>query len=87
MHDPAQVTVNRGVLVGVSGPEVCNACTVRTRGLEMTGLPGGPQFEGSPGCPPKITRKSYNPTTDAFGPSRGLVSATFALAFTPGPDR
>ena len=38
------------------------------------------------GCAPKVTRQSYNQVSP-FTPARGLVSAAFAIMFTPGPDK
>ena len=37
---------------------------------------------GEEGCHPRLSRVSYTE-----GPSYGLVSATFAMAFTPGPEQ
>ena len=44
-----------------------------------------PPARRSPGCAPKVTRQSYNQASP-FTPAVGLVSSTFAIAFSPGPD-
>lgn len=41
--------------------------------------------QGQPGCHPKLSVQSYN-SWNPFTPSVGLVSATFATEFTPGPE-
>ncbi|KAG2432951.1 hypothetical protein HXX76_008679 [Chlamydomonas incerta] len=42
--------------------------------------------QGQPGCHPKLSVQSYN-SWNPFTPSVGLVSATFATEFTPGPEQ
>ncbi|KAG1667228.1 hypothetical protein FOA52_009793 [Chlamydomonas sp. UWO 241] len=86
LHQEQQVSIEGGVIAGATSPEVCTLCTTRTRGLEEQRPDGTEVYMGDSGCAMKVARTSYN-LNSPFTPSRGLVSSTFALAFTPGPDR
>ena len=44
------------------------------------------QYVGDSGCAPKLTPHSYNKMSP-FTPALGLLSSTFAIKFTPGPDK
>ncbi|GAX81123.1 hypothetical protein CEUSTIGMA_g8557.t1 [Chlamydomonas eustigma] len=93
MHDPAQVNITGGIFAGATGPEVCGLCNNRVTGLEMVSPGGGLSgvstnvvYVGDAGCAEKLTPNSYN-LVSPFTPAVGLLSSTFALEFTPGPDR
>ncbi len=74
MDQVANVDLIGGIIAGQSA-DTCNACvTLNSGGMTDSG------------CPPVLSRQSYNQASP-FGESYGFLGATFAQAFTPGPEK
>ncbi|KAK3258451.1 hypothetical protein CYMTET_32501, partial [Cymbomonas tetramitiformis] len=71
MTEQVEAAMRGGALVGASATEECRKCAVTS----------------DPGCHPNLSRQSYARAGYPGGsPSYGLISSTFATAFTPGPE-
>ncbi|PNH07097.1 Fibrocystin-L [Tetrabaena socialis] len=73
MTQAARVDLVDSIVAGRTHPEVCGLCASN-------------EGVGDPGCHPKLSVQSFN-KVPPFSPSVGLVSSTFAIEFTKGPEQ